>query len=173
VAGSKPSSAAGARIEREGARVLVVSDDGRLLVLRGHDPHNPTRTWWFVPGGGLEGDETPLQAAARELAEETGIECGTDALVGPVWDRTAYFDFMSAPYVQHEVFYVLRVSEAAAPGLTAWTASEEETIDEVAWLSERQLREADIEVFPAELRQSWSAFLEWDGITTDLGEVDE
>lgn len=153
--------------------MLVVTDDERLLVLRGHDPHDPDRSWWFVPGGGLEGDEGPLEAARRELAEETGIECAAEHLVGPVWDRTAFFDFMSRPYVQHEVFYVLRVTAASAPGLTAWTASEEETIDEVRWMTQPELRDAPIEVFPAQLREPWAPFLQWQGTVIELGEVQE
>jgi len=163
----------GSRVEREGARVLVVSDDRRMLVLRGHDPHMPGRAWWFVPGGGLEGDETSVDAAVRELEEETGIACQPTALVGPVWDRTAVFDFMSRPYVQHEVFYVLRVADHQTPGLTAWTEAEQETIDEIAWLSEADVRSAQIEVFPAQLRGPWDAFLAWDGVTRELGEVNE
>jgi 8-oxo-dGTP pyrophosphatase MutT (NUDIX family) len=121
----------------------------------------------------LEGAESAVQAAVRELAEETGIACDPQDLYGPVWDRTAVFDFMSTPYVQHEVFFVLRVPQAAAPGLASWTASEQETIDEVAWLAETDLRDAGIEVFPAQLREPWETFLEWDGQIRDLGEVDE
>lgn len=45
------------------------------------DEHAPTwpDTWCF-PGGALEDGETPREAAARELEEETGIRVGADAL---------------------------------------------------------------------------------------------
>src|SRR5690606_29500424 len=38
-------------VERVGARVLLLDGAGRVLMLRGHDPHQPQRSWWFTPGG--------------------------------------------------------------------------------------------------------------------------
>ncbi|WP_284327091.1 NUDIX domain-containing protein [Demequina litorisediminis] len=53
-------------IRREGARVLLLDDEGRLLVMRAHDSHRPERSWWFTPGGGIEPGESAAEAAARE-----------------------------------------------------------------------------------------------------------
>ena len=39
------------------------------------------REYWNQPGGAVEEDESPLEAAVRELAEETGLVVGADALV--------------------------------------------------------------------------------------------
>ncbi|MGW4271111.1 NUDIX hydrolase [Streptomyces seoulensis] len=51
------------------AGAVLVGPDGRVL----HILHNVTQKW-LLPGGHLESsDETLLQAAGRELAEETGI----------------------------------------------------------------------------------------------------
>jgi len=33
----------------------------------------PTRSYWTLPGGGLESGESPADAAVREMLEETGI----------------------------------------------------------------------------------------------------
>jgi 8-oxo-dGTP diphosphatase len=41
-----------------------------LLVRRRYEPYE---SYWALPGGGLQGDETLEQAAVRELAEETGV----------------------------------------------------------------------------------------------------
>lgn len=44
--------------------------DHVILVQRGKEPN---AGWWGFPGGHVEMGETALQAAARELMEETGV----------------------------------------------------------------------------------------------------
>ncbi|MFN3866485.1 MAG: NUDIX hydrolase [Demequina sp.] len=170
---------AAGRIARRGARVLLVDDSvpgaPRVLMVRGHDPHEHGRSFWFTPGGGLEGAETMRAAAVRELAEETGWVLEEHELTGPVWRRTAMFDFASRPYVQYEEIFVGRLADADARARTAeeWTEVERETIDAVQWMTAAEVRDAPIEVFPTELREDWDVFLAWDGHTIDLGEVGE
>lgn len=49
-------------------RALLITDEGKLLTIKrtrpGQDPY------WVLPGGGVEEDETLLDALARELREE-------------------------------------------------------------------------------------------------------
>ena len=169
MAGSQPD--AGSRIERYGARVLLLDGEGRLLLVRGHDPHQPDRSFWFTPGGGVEGSETFPEAAVRELAEETGYVLSVDELVGPVWRRTAVFDFASRPYTQHEEIFVGRLADAERRprGEAEFTEDEHEALDEFAWMSQAAVAAEELEVFPDILRQSWSVFAEWDGVTRNLG----
>ena len=55
------------------ALVAVVNLSNEVLLLkRGDDVHCPNA--WSFPGGKLEQDELPLQAAIRELKEEVGIK---------------------------------------------------------------------------------------------------
>jgi 8-oxo-dGTP pyrophosphatase MutT (NUDIX family) len=154
---------------REAARVLVFDGSDRLLLLRGHDPAMPERSWWFTPGGGLHEGETARQAASREAREETGFVFAPDELVGPVWERTAVFDFMERPYVQHEEFFVARVGVDSLRGEAAWTAIERDTLEAVAWLSADEIVGAEIEVFPNVLGEILPTVLPWDGVLRHLG----
>jgi 8-oxo-dGTP diphosphatase len=52
---------------------VVRDQQGRfLLVLRANDPEAGR---WTVPGGRVDAGETLQQAAAREVVEETGLDC--------------------------------------------------------------------------------------------------
>ncbi|MGH3648091.1 MAG: NUDIX domain-containing protein [Micromonosporaceae bacterium] len=57
---------------RPAARVLCLDPAERLLLLKWRDPVGGL-VFWEPPGGGIEPDETELQAARRELTEETGL----------------------------------------------------------------------------------------------------
>ena len=51
--------------------VAPVTEDGHLIMVR-HYRHGPRRITKSLPSGFIEGDETPAEAAKRELLEETG-----------------------------------------------------------------------------------------------------
>lgn len=107
--------------DRRAGRVLLVDADQRVLLLTGGDPTAPERgCWWFTPGGGLEPGETPVQAAARELAEETGLRVRPDELGEVVHERETAFRFAGRDYLQREDYFLLRVAshevDTSGPG---------------------------------------------------------
>lgn len=52
------------------AAVVLVKEDGILLINRTKGDFN----YYIIPGGGVESEETPEQAAVREIKEELGLD---------------------------------------------------------------------------------------------------
>lgn len=108
------------RKQRSGARVIVHCGD-QVLYLHDCDPGIAGPGWWVLPGGGIDDGEQPLQAAARELYEETGIRVSPEELLGPVAHRLVTHGYSDRVLVQDELFYRLPVAapiEVEAAGLT-------------------------------------------------------
>ena len=61
------------------AGVLIVRQGQVLLIRRSMEPY---KDWWDIPGGFLEIDEHPAEAAIREAAEETGLKVALTDLLG-------------------------------------------------------------------------------------------
>lgn len=95
-------------MRREAARVVVLDDLDRVLLINARDPVNPAKgEWWEIPGGGIEVGESSADAAARELFEETGI---SGAEVGPsVWQQRARYTFAGIRFDQLEHIHVARL----------------------------------------------------------------
>ena len=95
-------------VRRQSVRIAVVDGADRLLLLRTKDPARPDELWWELPGGGVEPHEAPVEAAKRELREETGIDVDElDRRIGVVETE---FDFEGQRYRQQETVFFLRLA---------------------------------------------------------------
>ena len=75
------NASTGALPIRHIARALVFDPSDRLLLNEYESVHpHGARSFWFMPGGGLEPGESHVQACRRELSEEIGVH---DAPIGP------------------------------------------------------------------------------------------
>ena len=68
------------RVQRFGAYALATDPAGRILLTK-IAPGYPGAGRWHLPGGGTDHGETPEQALARELVEETGQHGRIDGLL--------------------------------------------------------------------------------------------
>jgi 8-oxo-dGTP pyrophosphatase MutT (NUDIX family) len=99
---------------RTSARIVLLDDDGCVLLFCGSDPalpdgsDGPAPLWWFTVGGAAQAGETLPQAAVRELEEETGLCVDPAEMIGPVWRRDAVIDFNGSVIRSEEMFFVHR-----------------------------------------------------------------
>lgn len=131
-------------IVRPAARVLLIDERDRLLLIRVQVPLTAERTIWLTPGGGLEPGEAYDVAAARELHEETGLEGVT--LSPCVWQRQHVFEWNAKHMDAREQFYVGRV--AGTPAVHEAVPNDTEDMLEFRWWALDEIRAAaDVETF--------------------------
>ena len=91
-------------VERRAVRLVVLDALDKMLLFHTHDPEHPDLgTWWELPGGGIDPGETYLDAAVRELHEETGILVDPSQVGAPTWRRRASFRHRQRRHLQDEV----------------------------------------------------------------------
>ena len=137
-------------LERRAARVLLLDGEGRVLLQNCCDPADPSQSWWNTTGGGIDDGESPPQAAAREVLEETGLRV-EPAEVGPVVHRrVTEFSFGGSHYRQSEDYFLVRTAAfEAAP--TGHSDLETQAVLGMRWWSRAELRSTQERVYPEEL----------------------
>lgn len=158
------------RKTRRGARVIV-TDGTHVLLFADTDPGVPGSRWYITPGGGIDPGESPLEAAVRELHEETGLVVAPGDLVGPVMRRVAVHGYSDQICAQSEDFFVLSTKQFT-PDISGHTLDEQTTLAGHAWVPITDLDEVGIPVWPVALRAILDHAASERGVW-DMGEVEE
>jgi 8-oxo-dGTP pyrophosphatase MutT (NUDIX family) len=139
------------RLTRQAARVILVDEQERVLLIHGRDPARPDLpAWWILPGGGLDDGESREQAARREVLEETGLRLGD---LGPVvLHRAVTFEFDGLVVDQDEVLFLARTdSRELTLDTSGWNEIERRALSELRWWTTSELAETTEVVYPEQL----------------------
>ncbi|GHH57867.1 NUDIX hydrolase [Lentzea cavernae] len=134
---------------RLGARVLLLNAEDRVLLVHARDPQDADHHWWELPGGGVEPDEKPTDAACREVAEETGIVL--PRVDRHLWTRESRFHYMGRDHHRIDLVFLARVADAAPTVALQPTENEKAGVIERRWWTAADLHKCADKVLPANL----------------------
>lgn len=134
---------------RRSARLIILDPLGRLLLFRYQDEHKPP--FWSTVGGELRPGETYIDAARRELFEETAF----DFPIGPLlYEREDVFAVArSTPARWVEQYFLVRCDRADEPNPKNWTDEERSTIQNWKWWTLAEMREQPDSFLPGMLTE--------------------
>ena len=95
--------------QRVSARVLLIDEMSRVLLVSSRDPDDGILVW-YTPGGRVEDGEDLRTAALREIEEETGV--ALDDVTGPIWERRFPHTFDGRFIDGHEWFFAAHVESS-------------------------------------------------------------
>jgi ADP-ribose pyrophosphatase len=135
-------------VRHAGSAVMMAVDEKKRILLVRQYRLPAEKYLWELPAGKVDPGETPLQAAKRELAEETGYKARQ-------WTKLVAY-FASPGFVQE------RMTVYLATGLTAGTATpmDDEQI-ETRWFTRKELS-ALIAAGKIEDAKTMVGFLRWE-----------
>lgn len=135
---------------RRSARVILIDRAGHTLLFRVDDPETDEPCEWITPGGALEESESLVDAACRELTEETGYVATAEELGAAVAWTEGDWEWRGRPVHSVDTFFTLLV-DRYEPDRSAHTKLELQVMGEHRWWSPDELDACDELVFPGGL----------------------
>ncbi len=112
-----------------GAAVVALNRDGHILLQQEYR-HPLGKVIYQLPGGLVDEGESPLEAARRELREETGYDARSWEVLGVVQDNPGLIDGATTLFLAREVYR----GGVATP---EWTEFQQAGWYPLSWLRER------------------------------------
>jgi 8-oxo-dGTP pyrophosphatase MutT (NUDIX family) len=147
-------------LERDAVRVVLTDEGGRVLLFHAVTDDVGPAGWWELPGGGIDEGESYLDAAVREIREETGLVLDPAQFGPPAWRRDTTWRARGLRRLQHEVVVAARVpGHRPAIRTDGQTATELEIYVEARWWEVADVLRSQVRFYPGRLPELLPAFL--------------
>ena len=152
-------------LERDAVRVVLTDGSGRVLLFHVLTPDQAPDGWWELPGGGLGQGESYLEAAIREIREETGLLLDPGKVSPPSWRRDSTWVSRGKRRLQHEVVVHARIA-ADQPAILDGGRTPQEIEDFVTfrWWQVPEITASRQRFYPGRLPELLPAFLAGEAI---------
>jgi 8-oxo-dGTP pyrophosphatase MutT (NUDIX family) len=152
-------------LERDAVRVVLSDGGGRVLLFHVLTPDQAPDGWWELPGGGLGPGESYLEAAIREIREETGLVLDPAQVSPPSWRRDSTWMSRGKRRLQHEVVVHARIA-ADQPAIIDGGRTPQEVEDFITfrWWQVREITGSRQRFYPGRLPELLPAFLAGEAI---------
>jgi 8-oxo-dGTP pyrophosphatase MutT (NUDIX family) len=138
---------------RQSIKIILLNDADELLLMCMDDPKTMSIDggyrghFWTLIGGQIEANETVLEAAIREVFEETGI-CKEEIQFGPlVWFGEFDMILHDIPIHIRQQFIVARTKRRSF-SLTNLTQDETEVVKYLEWFSYDRILNSGEQIYP-------------------------
>ena len=139
---------------RATARIMLIDELNRIFLLKTHfDAEVGLPPRWLTPGGAIDEGESTLEAAVRELREETGMIIDLDVLGEPVLVATGRWDWVDGLnyHTYTDTIYELKVQNFK-PDTSGFTQDELRDILEYRWWTVEEILGSQESLAPHDLR---------------------
>ena len=134
---------------RPRAAAIILNDANELLVLRHKNPQTGFE-WWTLPGGGIEPEESVIDAIIREVKEECNLHCNPLRLIY----MSEYVDYTINTH-HLGMFFLATTDNIQDLKVGMDPEVEIQYIKECRFISEHEIKTSHIPIFPPVFREQF------------------